>query len=503
METVVAITLLAAIFVMLAGLFSAMLINTVFARQNQQAIDVISEHIERIRGGAYEDAALRPTDFGGDCKIVTVPAPPRFDPDCGGPIPATEPVVLSVTGTVYPHQSVVVRNNVLFTVTRYVTTATDSVVAGADYRRVVVHATWRENGRRRDREASTLITLSRRGLPLPKFTYSTAVTKTVNQGDVLVLPGRVVNSGARDRFDLTAVATGRSWSFKWYVDVDGNGQKDVEDTTELTDTDLNGTVDTGLLETDTEKRFVAVYTVPATEPVTTALSPVTVTRTARSAAQPTASTGTATLTDKVNVVSDLCTGCTPLTFYLRSGGSPGADTATTLVMPVDATSSTFTGALPNYDVGRDTDPGRTVASATLLGCGTGCPPGSTDTDAGRVASWRFDAPNAMTLKGDLALNLWLVMRNSDPNLNLRLTVYVRSETSPNNFVVQGSQVLTRLPSGFSVFSPVQVRVPVDFSIGKNRRLEVRVLVDSGSDAWLAYDTSAYPSNFVLPVVSGA
>lgn len=499
-ETVVAITLLAAVFVLLAGLFTSMLINTVFARQNQQAIDLISEQIEAIRSGPYEDTALRPSDIGGDCRIVLVDAVYRYDPDCSGPAAPTEPLVLSATGTIFPHKSTAVRNNVTFTLTRYVTTATDTVVAGADYRRVVVHAQWRENGRRRDREASTLLTLNRRGLPLPKFSYRTAVTKTVNQGATLVLPGRIVNNGARDRFNLTAAASGRSWAFRFYEDVNGNGQKDPSDVTELVDTDADGTRDTGLLETDAFKNFLVVYTTASDE----SLGLVAVTRTATSAVGATATTGVVTLTDRILVATQLCSGCTLVTSYLHSGGAPGADTPATLGMPMDAVASTFASALPNYDTDLNNDPGRTIAKSSLAPCGAGCPPGSTEADPAKVASWAFFTPNAMTISGDLSLNLWLVMKDRDITKNLSIVVHVRSQDTEGAYVVRGTRTFSA-PAGLADFTPVEVRVPVNFSIGQNQNIEVRVLADNGSgtDVWLAYGTAGYPSHVVLPVVSGA
>lgn len=500
-EAVVAITLLAAVFVLLAGLFSAMLINTVFARQNQQAIDIISEQIERIRSEVYEDTALRPTDIGSDCKIVLVGTVHHFDPDCGGPAAPTEPIVLSATGTVSPYVSTVVRNNVRFTVSRYVTAVPD--VLGAASKRVTVHAQWTENGRRRQREAATIVTLNRRGLPLPKFSYRTAVTKTVNQGATLVLPGRIVNNGARDRFNLTAAAGGRTWSFRFYEDVNGNGQKDPADTTELFDTDGDGTRDTGLLETDAFKNFLVVHTVAPTE----LLGPVAVTRRATSAVGATASTGVATVTDTIVVATQLCSGCTLVTSYLRSAGPPGADTVATNGVPMDALASTHVGGLPNYDTDKNDDPGRTIVKGPLSPCGAGCPPGSTETDVAKVASWTFAAPNVMTITGDLSLNLWLAMEGKDATKNLSLVVHVLSQQDDltGAYVVQRSKTFTASPLGFADFAPVEVRVPVNFVIGQNRNIEVRVLADTGSGAnvWLAYDTAAHPSHVVLPVASGA
>jgi hypothetical protein len=297
----------------------------------------------------------------------------------------------------------------------------------------------------------------------------------------------VVNRGARDRFDLTAAATGRSWPFQWYVDVDGDGQKDAEDVTVVTDTDGNGVPDTGLLETDQQKSFLAVYAIPASE----VTGNVSVTRTARSVAQPTASTATLSLTDSITVSTQACSGCTLKTYYLHS--TPLGDTNITANMPMDLVAGTQ-GVLPNYDKDKNAHPGRTIAKGAS---------GSGETDLTKYANWRFDAPNDMSFKGDVVVKLWATPKDRAISKVVNLRVYVRSQPDSSTSYTDRGVATVPVPRTGD-FGPVEIRVPVDFTVKKLKRVEIKVVAtsDSQEDAWLAWDTTTYPANVVMPVTAG-
>lgn len=73
-ETVVAISLLAGMFIATAALLTKMFLGAVYARRNQQSIDLISEEIERLRVVGYAGTTMVEADLTAD------PSPHRWGP---------------------------------------------------------------------------------------------------------------------------------------------------------------------------------------------------------------------------------------------------------------------------------------------------------------------------------------------------------------------------------------------------------------------------------------
>jgi hypothetical protein len=85
---------------------------TLAARQNQGAIDVLSEQVEGVRAEPYAAVAMNATDLGADARIRLIGTDHWFDPDGAGPT-AEERVVTAGTAParLTPHIREVVRSN--------------------------------------------------------------------------------------------------------------------------------------------------------------------------------------------------------------------------------------------------------------------------------------------------------------------------------------------------------------------------------------------------------
>ena len=305
-EMIVSITILGGVFVALALVLMNMLAVTLQSRQNQQAGDLISAKVEDIRRLSYagvslnEDAAAF-TDGG----INTSVTPYQFDPDGSGALGAEEVVYAAAGG--FAHVETVQRNGTEFTLRTYVTTVDDATVTDAAYKRVIVRAFWERGRRTYEREADTLLTDTRRGLPLPKFTFRANDTQTKDTVDApsgapynaeFVFKGTITNRGARDWWNITATVPRASWTPVFYADTNGSGIFDVGDI-QMNSSDTDFVPDTGAIETDDAFLFFTVLDLPATEATGANLV---VKVTARSGAQPTAGTAALTLDYTVNVL---------------------------------------------------------------------------------------------------------------------------------------------------------------------------------------------------------
>lgn len=488
LEVVLAITIAGSLFAVLAGVLTNTMLTGLFARQSQNAIDLVSETIEGYRSLGYQAVAMDPkkieaTDprLGGNKTVGYT-----YDPGTGG-----EPLVTLTSGAVDHHQAIT-KGLTPYTVWSYVTLPTDA--EGGTYKRVTVRVTWTKNNALHERKTTTFISLVRRGLPLPNFTFGDPVEKTFGQGTTVVLPAQVVNRGARDAWNLGATAAGRSWAFTWYKDGDKDGVLDgLAVDPALTDTDTNGMVDTGLVETDATVALLAVFELPAAEPVTSAGSPVEVTLKAVSSAQPTAATGTKTVLDKVHVTSD-CSGCTYTNYFLHNTASP--PTAGTLAqadMPADTGSPTAT-TLYDYDTARDPATGRSID------------PGGTEAtaDVTLMANWLSEISAPMKLGGTspVTVKVRLYATTTSPTATAgQVTVYVSHRAYPaTTFTLLGTSAPTTVATG-AEFKPVDIDVPLasTVTLPELDMLEVKV-VASGSAVWVAYDTTAYPAHVRLPVL---
>ena len=488
LETVVAITVLAGVFVSAAAVFSRMLVGTLYSRQNQQAADVISERIEHLRAQSVAAVAMRTADLAGDSLITTDGLGNKlFDPDGTGPM-ASEPVLTAEGGVVNPHRETIERNNTSYTISTYVTDPGD---ASGTYRRITVLATWTSGNKSHERRSSTFMTLTRRGLPLPNFTFTAAVTVTKSQGSTVALPVTLTNRGATDAWNLgVTLPTGRTWTVQWYRD-NGNGSYDAGVDTQLLDVDGDGRPETGLLGTDVPAQLYAVFTLSATDAPTAVGDPAKITLTAQSIGQPSSPTGTANVVDSINIEGTPvgCTGCTYRSHTLHNSATPGATTRV-LNMPVDLLAPTAT-SLANYDTDVDTVEGRRLTAG-----GTN----SITTSSSQMANWRYQAPAKRTYRGNAVITMWVRTATASANPS-QVTLYVNYDGGGASYTNAGSATVS-VPGG-ATWQQAQFTVPVDFSLTKNKKFEVKLVAASGvglDDALLAYDTTTYAAKIQMPEI---
>ena len=280
-EVIVALGLLATVMLALlsTSLFAAG--ATVAARQNQQAADYLNQAIEAGRALDYGGASMLISDLGTDPNIVTVGGVKKYDPQNGNGL---ETIDATNTGTVTPHIATSpTTNNGTFTIKRYVTvpsTATFNAVTGLpSVRRLTVEVSWTTRAKTHVKRTSTLMTLTRRGLPLPRFTWKyngpatmvgTTPTWVKNPGNSVAYGFVLTNLGARDGWRLSASTSG--WTF--YSDTNKDGLWSGSVTTEP----MLNPADTGLIEPSSAPVYVVAYrTTSTTDPTGTSSTTFTAT----------------------------------------------------------------------------------------------------------------------------------------------------------------------------------------------------------------------------------
>jgi hypothetical protein len=97
-----------------------------------------------------------------------------------------------------------------YTVKTFITRPAETLAAGsAQYRRASVVVSWPVYGQLRVRRATSDFTDTRRGLPLPRFSFGTPVTIETNVGAFLAIPASLTNVGAPDAFKPEHLRTTR------------------------------------------------------------------------------------------------------------------------------------------------------------------------------------------------------------------------------------------------------------------------------------------------------
>ena len=242
------------------------------ARKNQQAADYLNSAVEAVRGLSYASVSMLTSDLGTDSNIVTVGGVKKYDPGSG-----LEPIDATTSGLVTPHIADADQGknatNGSYKVYRYVTvpsTATYNAQGLPSVRRLTVVVTWKVRGSTHTRKTSTLVTNTRRGLPLPNFTYTYRGPATMSGGVATFTkaPGNVVdygmvltNLGARDSWTITSSTTG--WTY--YLDTDADGLWDGALTEPMV-----SPANTGLIEPGSGAVYlVAERTIALTESGTT------------------------------------------------------------------------------------------------------------------------------------------------------------------------------------------------------------------------------------------
>lgn len=502
-EVVVAVTMAALLLMAGAQVLGNSLKTIVYARSDSQSAELVSETIERLRNADYAAVAMVAADIVGDPDIGGTPTVPTFDPDGDGPLLA-EPVVVSAGGIVAPHIVTSPRNAQAYELATYVTTPSDSEVSTAAYKRVTVRATWTSGSLTHTRQTSTYITSTRRGLPLPNF--QVVASAGTNDAPILAIPGEplslpftVINRGARDAFNLSITsAPTAGMAFDLDIDDDLDGAVDDLDVA-AGDSDSDGQPDTGLMEVDAVMGFVATGDVPPTA----VPGDYVFTVTGRSIGQPDA--GGATKSDTFNVTiggEDSCDGCTFEVLYPRnvwpSCATEPCSSTTQVDMPLRSESPTA-ASLANFDTDVDVAAGRTVARSATTPAWSAT--GST------VANWRYQVPTSTVLQGNVLVDLYVAVPGTggSPGTNVEtgVRVYVNRSTTGSGSTEPVGEALGWLPLSLtSGYRYLQVSVPVDTTIAKNRFVEIKVVVDSPTSTtgiWLGYDAVTHPSVVRLPV----
>ena len=330
-EVVVALGLLAVVLLALLSSSVFAVKATVNARMNQQAADYLNQTIEAARALGFADAVLLSTQTTGDPAIQTVAGVQKYDPGTG-----LEDLAKSATGAVRPQSETVQTSNGVYTIRRYVTIPPGTAYTAAGQptvRRMTAVVSWQTGTTPHTRRSSTLITDTRRGLPLPNFTFTYAGPATVvagvptevkNPGNDLSFGFVLNNLGARDAWTITASTAG--WGFYLDVDKDGLWSEDP-----LTEPALTGS-STGLIEPGSAPLHLVAYRVigPAESGTSTTVF------TATSEAVPTVSKSIAT---RLTVQSGAITAPVP-----SAAASPAAPEGT--CTPAAAPSVTASGSVP-------------------------------------------------------------------------------------------------------------------------------------------------------------
>jgi type II secretory pathway pseudopilin PulG len=529
--TVAAITLAAIAFAAISGIRAS-----TAARVNQQAGDVIESTIEAARAQSYDNLAMSTSDpkltVANDSRLSSSGCP------SGASLCATVPnqtssgttkealVTTSATGYITNHIQTVTSNtnNVPFTVSSYLTKPTDE--AGASYKRLTVYASWTQYGSTHTRVASTYITSTKRGLPLPHFklTAVTATSVTVNPGATVTFGFKLLNLGARDAWDFTSNNEALGWTY--YLD-DGDGVFDSTKDTVMSDSGGNGVRDTGAIEPNAFDTLWVTRTIAAG----TASGSSTVVFTATSVAQPSLGAGTSTQTQSTTVtVSNTVITPTPTStatvtpsasptstpascdavgtaaptgtlYYLHNttDGTAYAGSGSTALTPM--TFSTNTSGLSTlYDY--STNDGKGSLAGRNLGTAT---PSFTNTNALQVAQFQRQVTSGkITLSGTTYVTVWAEPTSglSTDTVTLRAMVGYGTTTGNGKNAVFGytdktASTATATGTGCSGWRKYTIAVPTtSFTASNNDYFEVLLFNAGTADVRIAYDTTTYTSNVV-------
>ncbi|MFQ5967205.1 MAG: hypothetical protein ACE5MI_06295 [Acidimicrobiia bacterium] len=169
------------------------------------------------------------------------------------------------------------------------------------------------------------------------------------------------------------------------------------------------------------------------------------------------------------------------TYYLKGDGVPQATLSTT------APTATV---LPNYDPGRDSDPGLLLKKSSL---------GLAETDPTKYQLWGT-APGAVTVDGPANLVFWSAMKDFEDDKEATVAAALLDCVTPGvSCVTVATGTVTADP--WSGGSSTWVEHTLDFgtvsyTVAAGRVLAVKVVVDdtpADDDMWFAYDTVDYQS----------
>jgi type II secretory pathway pseudopilin PulG len=481
-ESVISLFICAVVLTAAAGAALASVKGTVVARANQQSANILTEEVEKVRALDYAATTMVESDLAGD-------------PAISGTGPYTyngETLIVDTVGLVNPHRSTVDRNNVTYSISRYITDASD---ASGSYKKVTVVAQWSLYGTDKTKTASTILTETRRGLPLPKFNFAlngTSTPQDVGAGDQLSWGLQVENLGARDVWNITHDGSA-AWSY--YVDDDADGLHDPSETTLLGDADGNGFRDTGAIETNGVAYFVATRATTTAE-----FSPQTTTFTAASASQPPPASEAKTVSATANLTGSAgggaaCPSGVACTLVTR-GLDQKSDGAATSTNPMRMSAATVVQPSA-FDYSTELSAG--LSGRQLRRGGVG----AAEQDLYEVADFRFQVPSGQTLRatGTAGLQLYARCVTGGATYTMNAYIGVASNANMNNFTSYGTGTATVSECGSDNFAPVTISVPLsEFSTSKFVVLRLIVDATSTTDLRLLYDTTSAPAALTLPEV---
>ncbi len=205
------------------------------ARLNQQGADLVTQRMEEMRDVPFGSLAHDPGGIAGDPHLASC---------SGASCYSGELLVEATGGVVNPQITTVTVNNANYTLYTYVTSPASEI--GEENRRVTVIAEWSAYNRQWDKTASSIVTQTQRGLPLPEFKLTPVgpSTVTVNPGVTAAFGFQLSNQGAPDQWNISADLTG----YSIVLDDGDDVYNPATDTVAMTDHNGDGTVDSGRLE---------------------------------------------------------------------------------------------------------------------------------------------------------------------------------------------------------------------------------------------------------------
>lgn len=266
-ESVIALMIITILVLSMVQVFSSALKGERRARQHQQAAEVGTQAMERLRNISFNDltmvaSELVDPEIQTTCPPYTATDKRWFDPDGWGvgtlvcePIAAT-----SAGGKVSPLATQEIVGNVRFTVKRFITWIDATTQGGTDQslKRATVVVQWTSDGVSSTYRTSTSISRAIRGLPVPKFRVS-ALAPTA---DPLAFAFVIEDQGITDAYTLAVSVKGAAVAGQFRIDLPVVGTFDLGDPL-ITDTNEAGEITTGNFATGESRNLLVV--VPSAE----------------------------------------------------------------------------------------------------------------------------------------------------------------------------------------------------------------------------------------------
>ncbi|MEQ8842839.1 MAG: hypothetical protein RIB98_17805 [Acidimicrobiales bacterium] len=259
----------------------------------------------------------------------------------------------------------------------------------------------------------------------------------------------------------------------------------VVDSMTTTSTSTTTTIDAA---TTTQSTPVPPSSTVTTRPTTTGVVPSTTVGPTLPPRPPTSTTTVATTVAPATTSPPPTTTVASGYFAQMYLGSNGAGPAN-WVLPVG--SGTTQGPLPNYDTNHDDDPGRTIVRTA----------GDPLPDVHRVQFWNVPVKESYHAVGTPRLELWAAAADFDRNATIELT----ASLSTCHGYLECEELSTRsvafrqadFGGGFGRVSVVMPAIDTIVPAGDYLLIGLSVPLTSGGDAWVAFDSSDYPSRAFL------